>query len=102
MRRVVKKYIIPHRNNNFAPHLLRTKGAAGLLVLIVFLFSISASQVLLLKYTDLAAVLSPVLVDLTNTDRTTEKIPALKVSPVLQQAAQLKANDMAAKGYFAH
>jgi|CXWL01.1.fsa_nt_gi uncharacterized protein YkwD len=50
----------------------------------------------------LAAVISSVLVDLTNKDRTQEEIGTLTMSPVLVAAAQAKANDMAEKEYFAH
>lgn len=49
-----------------------------------------------------AAVISAVLVDLANDDRERAAIPELVVNPKLAAAAQLKANDMAQKGYFAH
>ena len=49
-----------------------------------------------------AAVVSAVLVDLANNDRTGSGLAALTVNPVLVAAAQAKANDMAAKSYFAH
>lgn len=102
MRRLVKKYIIPHKGNNHTPHLLRTKGAVGLLVVIVSLFALAAGQIFIIKTTNLAAVLTPVLVDLTNADRQSQNLTTLKVSPVLEKAATLKANDMSTKGYFAH
>lgn len=50
----------------------------------------------------LAAVISSVLVDLTNKDRKEEELGTLTMNPVLVAAAQAKANDMAEKGYFAH
>lgn len=50
----------------------------------------------------MAAVISAVMVDLTNDDRKKEDLGALKVNPTLVAAAQAKANDMAKKGYFAH
>lgn len=49
-----------------------------------------------------AAVISAVLVDFANQDRTELALPELKVNPILVAAAQAKANDMAAKSYFAH
>jgi len=49
-----------------------------------------------------AAVISAVLVDLANDDRTELALPELKVNPVLVAAAQAKADDMAAKSYFSH
>ncbi len=50
----------------------------------------------------MAAVISAVLVDFANQDRAELALPELNVNPVLTAAAQAKANDMAAKGYFAH
>lgn len=50
----------------------------------------------------IAAVISAVLVDLANDDRATNELHGLKINPKLVAAAQLKANDMAEKGYFAH
>ncbi len=49
-----------------------------------------------------AAVISSSLVELVNFDRTSASVGRLKVNPLLEQAAQAKANDMATKGYFAH
>ena len=42
------------------------------------------------------------LVDETNQNRVANGLPDLQVSPLLQAAAQEKANDEATKGYFAH
>ncbi len=102
VRKVLKKYVIPHEGNNHTPHLLRKSGAFCLLAVIVGLFGLSAAQVAIIKHTNFAAVLTPVLVDLTNADRETQNVSVLKVSPLLAQAAQMKADDMATKGYFAH
>lgn len=50
----------------------------------------------------LAAIYANVLVLLTNKDRALQNVSELKVSPLLEIAAQMKANDMASKSYFAH
>jgi uncharacterized protein YkwD len=50
----------------------------------------------------LSAVLATVLVDLTNADRATANLDGLTVNPLLENAARMKADDMAQKGYFAH
>lgn len=50
----------------------------------------------------IAAVISAVLVDLANDDRAARELNGLRINPKLVAAAQLKANDMAAKGYFSH
>lgn len=49
-----------------------------------------------------AAVISAVLVDLANQDRVAENVGGLTINPKLVAAAQMKADDMAAKGYFSH
>lgn len=49
-----------------------------------------------------AAVITAVLIDLANDSRVGAQAPHLTYNTQLQAAAQLKANDMAAKGYFAH
>ncbi len=77
--------------------------AAGMFSLfIITVFFVSGLQGFLLKSANYASVVSAVLVDLANSDRASEQINGLKMNPLLVQAAQAKANDMAAKGYFAH
>ena len=49
-----------------------------------------------------ATVLPNVLVDLVNTDRTVNQLQTLKANSALEQAARLKAEDMAQKSYFSH
>src|SRR6185369_13608321 len=73
-----------------------------LMFLIVSIFSLSVFDHYLLGNSSLASVISAVLVDLTNGDRTANNIGGLTVSPVLTQAAQAKADDMVANEYFAH
>ena len=78
-------------------------GMTGLLVvLIIGVFSFSVVDHFVLNNSSLASVISAVLVDLTNGDRASNSIGGLTVNPVLTAAAQAKADDMAAKGYFAH
>jgi hypothetical protein len=47
-------------------------------------------------------ILVGTLTDGTNSQRTANDLPVLQVNPLLQVAAQEKANDMAANNYFAH
>jgi hypothetical protein len=49
-----------------------------------------------------ASVLPGAVISLTNEERGEEGLGSLKASALLNQAAQLKANDMAAKSYYAH
>ncbi|HEY4516767.1 hypothetical protein A2763_00975 [Candidatus Kaiserbacteria bacterium RIFCSPHIGHO2_01_FULL_54_36] len=82
--------------------LLEGAALAVMLVLIVGLFCISAIQTLSIRSGQAAAVISSVLVDLANGDRASQSLGTLRINPVLTAAAQAKADDMAAKGYFAH
>jgi len=47
-------------------------------------------------------VTSSIIIALANVDRAQDHLPALQVDPRLMLAAQEKADDMAAKDYFAH
>jgi hypothetical protein len=68
----------------------------------VALVAISQASFIVQQMPNVAAVISSVLVELTNTDRLGGGLAVLSVNPVLVEVAQAKANDMAAKGYFAH
>ncbi|MBN2094281.1 MAG: CAP domain-containing protein [Candidatus Zambryskibacteria bacterium] len=70
---------------------------AVIIVLISFVPSIRTSIL-----DSLSAIYASVLVNLTNKDRVAANIEELKVNPILERAAQMKADDMAEKGYFAH
>lgn len=99
-----KKWFIPNSDNDYLPYSVRVVPFVVLSVLVGFLFVVSSSvqQLLTTKDSFLAAVVASVLVDLTNSDRAGEGLHGLSVNPTLVEAAQLKANDMAAKGYFSH
>lgn len=53
-------------------------------------------------FDSLSAIYGAVLVNLTNQNRAASNVSALTINPLLEKAAQMKADDMAAKGYFAH
>lgn len=53
-------------------------------------------------FDSLSAIYAAVLVNLTNQNRAAANISELKVNLLLEKAAQMKADDMASKGYFAH
>jgi uncharacterized protein YkwD len=73
----------------------------GSLAVASFVFTAFLASPALLS-SQLAAVVTSRLVSLTNDDRSDSGLGALTVNPQLTAAAQAKANDMAAKGYFAH
>lgn len=67
--------------------------------LIIFISIPSLRQV---AVDSLSAIYASVLVNLTNKERAINKVGELKLNELLVKAAQMKADDMASKGYFAH
>lgn len=102
-----KKHFIPHNKNDHRPHFLRGEsvrriiGIVLLVELIAFILP-TINFVGLVNNFNLSAVLPAVLNSLTNQERNQNKLKELSVNPLLSKAAQLKAEDMASKGYFAH
>lgn len=75
---------------------------AWIVVLILLSFWAASLQRLAMRSGDVAAVVSSVLADMANQDRAQNNLAALTVNQKLVAVAQAKANDMAAKSYFAH
>lgn len=99
----IKHLFIPHEENDYKPHLFREAGVAFLLAIILGVFALNIGGHLLLKYTNMEATVFPaVLADLANENRIQDNKQTLTINPILVQAAELKAQDMATKGYFAH
>ncbi len=100
----LKGYFIPHQDNDFKPHFFATTSILFLSGVIVSAFLVSILQYVAISNGNnlLASVISSTLVDITNEDRISNGKGTLAINPVLVRAAQAKADDMAAKGYFAH
>ncbi len=100
-----KKHFIPHEDNNHRPHLLRESSIKNIIVIVLFL-EIITFLIPTLSHINItggmAAVLPAILSDLTNSERQTQNLKTLTVSPVLNKAAEMKALDMATNSYFAH
>lgn len=105
MLRWLKHFFIPHAGNNYRPTSLKQTTTTVLLIVVMVLV-LGAIVVIaipeLSSKLGLASVLPSVLIAKTNETRTTEGITQLIENPLLTHAAQLKANDMAARGYFSH
>lgn len=69
---------------------------------VMLVFLAANVQRFVLQNSQLSSVIVPVLVALSNQDREKAQVGTLTVNPTLVAAAQAKADDMAAKGYFAH
>ena len=100
----VYDHFIPHSRNNYHPHIL------GHRALVLFSTLMVAMKIFVLAVVSFGPVL-PVfssaitpenIISLTNQSRAGFSLKALTENSVLDKAAQAKANDMLAKGYFSH
>lgn len=99
----LKHIFIPHKQNDYKPHFFREASILSITVFAIVLLLVSASSRMYIKSTNMtAAVLPAVLVDLTNNARTSSNEYPLVRNSILDHAAELKAEDMARNGYFAH
>lgn len=100
----IKLHFIPTDKNAFQPHFLRVK-IAGLILLLVIILEGSYLLItceVLPRSQNFAAIFASVLIEQTNDERNADLLSTLRVNEKLELAARLKAEDMAAKGYFAH
>ncbi|CAN5689117.1 hypothetical protein BH11PAT2_BH11PAT2_04300 [soil metagenome] len=100
----IHDYFFPGVRNNYKPHFFGTRSLSVLVIGVAILQGAYLAQTkIVFPHTHfLASVLPSVLTELTNGDRATANLSTLTNDPKLAEAAQLAANDMAAKGYFAH
>ncbi len=95
--------LVPSRDNAYRPHLLRRGPLLCLLGLALLTEALLVGNLLLRPGHDfLAAVVQSEILTLTNTERVDNHVGMLTESELLDKSAQAKADDMAAKGYFAH
>lgn len=102
--RWVSRHFVPSEHNDHRPHLLRrswllfflcvTLATEGFLVANLIARQSNANF--------LAAVVPGEIIALTNDERAQNSVGQLAENSQLDAAAQAKANDMAAKGYFSH
>lgn len=97
-------HFIPHARNNYRPHILghRALGLfSGLLVAVkIFTLAVLAFGPIVPAFS--SAITSANIISLTNESRQEFGVSALSENSLLDRAAQNKADDMLAKGYFAH
>ncbi|MCR4279726.1 MAG: CAP domain-containing protein [Candidatus Zambryskibacteria bacterium] len=102
-----KRHFVPHEGNGHRPYFLHKKNATQLIGIVLFFELIffvlpALNFVGFIHSLNLTAVLPGVLTSLTNEKRIDQSLPQLSENVILNQAAQLKAQDMASKSYFAH
>lgn len=104
MKDWLKKYFIPHEDNDHRPHMLRSEAVLFVAIILAGIEAIFLMQAfLILPRSNFFALIVPnVLVDEANANRESYNFSPLKTNPFLEAAAVDKANDMAGKGYFAH
>ncbi|MFZ1250769.1 MAG: CAP domain-containing protein [Candidatus Microsaccharimonas sp.] len=102
--RHAKKIFIPHKHNDYRPHLIRLHGIVAVLV-------IALAAQLTYSYTTTgrasvlgqsAAISISELLSATNDERQKAGLVELRLSDQLSQAAFLKANDMFSNQYWSH
>jgi uncharacterized protein YkwD len=100
----LKDHFIPSSANAYRPQSLGRDFLVSIIAVVCVVEGFLATSLMLENKAPQfsAAVLESALVSLTNTARGQAREPALTVSPALTRAAQAKAEDMAAQGYFAH
>ena len=100
----LKRWFVPHEKNEHRPHFLRHESTLVCLLIVIIIELGFLAQVFVVfdKTNFLAAVLPGTLTALANEERADNGFASLKTSEILTRAAQLKANDMATRGYFAH
>lgn len=99
-----KHFLLPHKGNRYKPGLFSRESIAALAIALLLIEAVYLVQVKVIMHSEgfTAAVLPSALTSLANADRDAYALEALEVDPLLAQAAQAKADDMAAKSYFAH
>jgi hypothetical protein len=98
-----KKLFWAHGGNDHHPHFLRKNSLKALVAVAILVLSAGfLGRFAISNSNFLAAIEAAFLVDLANEERSDFGVRTLSLNPVLVEAAQLKANDMAANSYFAH
>ncbi len=97
-------HFIPSHHNAYRPHILRKPWLLFFLAVILAAEGFLVANLAVRQSSDvfLAAVFPSAIISLTNTQRAQYSAPLLAEDAQLNHAAQAKAEDMAARGYFAH
>ncbi|MEK7612857.1 MAG: CAP domain-containing protein [Patescibacteria group bacterium] len=100
--RGLKNHFVPSHDNDYRPHMLRRAWLVALLAVVLLTEGFIVTHVLVRQVDQWAAVIQSQLISLTNDERAHNNLHAVIENPLLDAAAQAKAEDMAAKGYFSH
>ncbi len=97
-------HFLPHRTNAYRPHLLRRGWMVFFLAAVLMTEGFLVASLVARQSggSFLAAIVQSQLIAMTNDERAQNDVGQLTENTQLDAAAQAKADDMAAKGYFAH
>lgn len=97
-------HVFPHERNNYHPHLLghRALGLFSLLLLSIKIATVALLTIGPVLPAESSAITKDTIFSLTNDSRVAYSLNPLTLNNKLAAAAQSKADDMAAKGYFSH
>lgn len=99
----MKKLFVPNKANNYKPHFFRNASIALMSFVVALVAGLTFTGGTMLQRADfLAEIRTAFLIDLANEDRSDSDLHALTKSPILTEAARLKASHMAENGYFEH
>lgn len=100
----LKKIFLPTPENDYTPHLLQRAAMVMMFVLVLLSFATVNLQALFWQSSTwlVGTVLPAVVVDMTNEERASLNEAPLVRNALLDQAARLKAEDMAKGSYFSH
>src|SRR3989338_6654776 len=107
MRKTLKKYFIPHKENNYHPHILHTKRAvfygaffvAMKLIVVAFALFLPLEVFLM---PDVLAEEQKQIIALVNETRNKNGLPNLGEIDLLDRSSDDKATDIAVNQYFSH
>jgi uncharacterized protein YkwD len=99
-----RNHFAPHPTNAYRPHLLRRGWLVFFLAAMLMTegFLVASLVARQSGSSFLAAVVQSEVISMTNDERAQNKVGTLTENSLLDAAARAKAQDMAAKGYFAH
>ena len=104
MKQHARNWFLAHKGNNHHPHLLRKKGIAlGIALILVMQAGFNyatTGQIRVLSYA--TSITSSEVIQLTNGERTSRGLHALQTNGQLNQAAMSKAQHMMEHDYWAH
>lgn len=100
----LRNHVVPHHANAYRPYLLRRGWLVFFLALVLATEGFLVASLVARQSggSFLAAIIEGELIADTNDERQQNNVSTLVENPLLDAAAQAKAEDMAAKGYFAH